>query len=425
MNVEQLAKNAIDKIKTTWGLPQSGFIAGGSIANLIWEEVSGNKAVINDIDVFLFDGILENLVQDKSQTLYEHSTKEDIWYEDYNGIAFMTKEKDFYCITESTKDGMFNYIKYQSNSSEPRILIDSFDINCTAVGYSIDDDKFYWTKEFKKFLETGELRITNVKTPSHTVLRIIKKEDELNATLTEFELNILQYALSDNVHLSPYKVRFQERYLDVFVKYIDRLSEFFYIQKDVECINWLKNSKRKDVKLWKLISSNQSVFNDKNLSELKADNYLFYIRNVYVNKNKNLNLIWKHLHYFYETVDYVDKEVDEEDIKLLSRFVYNAPNAISNLKGLKLSEQVNLVKKLLEVYKDDPIIAISLLEKSKLEKDIELDEQTKLLLELSVRKEIVNDTRGKVNKILIAEEEIKEEVVIDKLLVVIDKLFTI
>jgi hypothetical protein len=417
MNVEQLAKRAIDKIKTTWGLPQSGFIAGGSIANLIWEEVSGNKAVINDIDVFLFDGILEKLVQDKSQTLYEHSTKENIWYEDYNGIAFMTKEKDFYCITESTKDDMFNYIKYQSNSPEPRIVIDSFDINCTAVGYSIDNDEYYWTDEFEKFLETGILRITNVKTPSHSVLRIIKKADELSATLTDFELNILQYALSDNVHLSPYKVRFQERYLDVFVKYIDRLSEFFYIQKDVQCIEWLRVSQNKDVKLWKLVSSNQSVFNDKNLQELKADNYLFYIRNIYSNKNQNLKLIWENLHYFYNTPGYVDQEVAEEDIKLLSRLVYNAPNTIPNLKGLKLSEQINLVRKLLEVYNDDPIIAISVLEKNKLDKDIELDEQTKLLLELSVRKEIVNDTRGKVNKILIEDENVDKEV--------IDKLFTI
>lgn len=419
MNVEQLAKRAIDKIKTTWGLPQSGFIAGGSIANLIWEEVSGNKAVINDIDVFLFDGVLEKLIQDKSQTLYEHSTKEDIWYEDYNGIAFMTKEKDFYCITESTKDDMFNYIKYQSNSPEPRVVIDSFDINCTAVGYSIDNDEYYWTDEFVKFLETGILRITNVKTPSHTVLRLIKKADELNATLTDFELNILQYALSDNVHLSPYKVRFQERYLEVFVKYIDRLSEFFYIQKDVQCIEWLRVSQNKDVKLWKLVSSNQRVFNDKNLSELKADNYLFYIRNIYSNKNQNLKLIWENLHYFYDTPGYVDQEVAEEDIKLLSRFVYNAPNAIPNLKGLKLSEQINLIRKLLEVYKDDPIIAISVLEKNKLDKDIDIDEQTKLLLELSVRKEIVNDTRGKVNKILV--EEVEETT--DK--EVIDKLFTI
>lgn len=417
MNIEQLAKRAIDRIKTTWGLPQSGFIAGGSIANIIWEQVSGNKAIINDIDVFLFDGILEQLVKDKSQTLYEHSTKEDIWYEDYNGIAFMTKEKNFYCITDSTKDGMFNYIKYKSNSPEPRIVIDSFDINCTAVGYSIDDDKFYWTEEFEKFLKTGELRITNIKTPSHTVLRIIKKADELKATLTDFELNILQYSLCDNVHLSPYKVRFQERYLDVFVKYIDKLSEFFYIQKDVECIEWLKHAQGKDVKLWKLVSSNQRVFKDDNLEGLNVDNYLFYIRNIYASKDLNLKTIWKGLHYFYDTPGYVDKVVDEKDIKLLSRFVKVAPNTISNLKHLKLSEQINLIKKLLEVYEDDPIVAIAVLEKNKLDLDFEFDEQNKLLLELSVRKEIVNDTKSKVSRILNEEEE-EPELFSDKLLTI-------
>jgi hypothetical protein len=44
-------------------------------------------------------------------------------------------------------------------------------------------------------------------------------------------------------------------------------------------------------------------------------------------------------------------------------------------------------------------VAISILEKQKVDKDIELDETTSLLLELSVRKEIINDTKGKVYKI--------------------------
>ena len=114
MNIEQLAKNAIDKIKTTWGLPQSGFIAGGSIANLIWEEVSGNKAVINDIDVFVFDGLLDKFEVNKNESLYSYSKKEDIWFEDYNGIAFMTKDKDYYSIVESSKKDIFNII-FDSN----------------------------------------------------------------------------------------------------------------------------------------------------------------------------------------------------------------------------------------------------------------------------------------------------------------------
>lgn len=57
MNIENLARQAINRIKDTWGLPKTGFLAGGSIANIIWELVSGNKAVVNDIDVFHFVGI--------------------------------------------------------------------------------------------------------------------------------------------------------------------------------------------------------------------------------------------------------------------------------------------------------------------------------------------------------------------------------
>ena len=58
MEIELLARKALDIIKTNWGLPDKGFIAGGSIANIMWELVSGNKAAVNDIDVFLFEGII-------------------------------------------------------------------------------------------------------------------------------------------------------------------------------------------------------------------------------------------------------------------------------------------------------------------------------------------------------------------------------
>jgi hypothetical protein len=44
-----------------------------------------------------------------------------------------------------------------------------------------------------------------------------------------------------------------------------------------------------------------------------------------------------------------------------------------------------------------------------------LDEQTSLLLELSVRKQIVNDTRGKVNKILDIKEELPKVIDLNKM----------
>jgi hypothetical protein len=122
------------------------------------------------------------------------------------------------------------------------------------------------------------------------------------------------------------------------------------------------------------------------------------MRNIY--NKPELENIWSKLDYFYSDVDYIDKEVSVEDIELLQRFAKYAPNSIENLKGLKISQQINLINKFLEKFKDDPIIAISILEKYKFTEDVDLDDYTTLLLELSVRRSIVNDTRGKVKSIV-------------------------
>lgn len=144
---------------------------------------------------------------------------------------------------------------------------------------------------------------------------------------------------------------------------------------------------------------------DTNLNLIfKSSDFLFYMRNIY--GKEELSKLWKKLYFYFNDVNYIDREVSIEDIELLCRFSENAPNSIENLKGYKLSEQISIIKKFLDKYKEDPIIAISILESIKVSKDIELDEQTSLILELSVRKQIINDTRGKVNKILNTKEEI-------------------
>jgi hypothetical protein len=85
-----------------------------------------------------------------------------------------------------------------------------------------------------------------------------------------------------------------------------------------------------------------------------------------------------------------------------------APDTIEKLRGYKLSEQITLFKRLLNEFKGDPLLAICVLEKHKVDIDFEFTEDDKLLLELSVRKEIVDDGRNKVNRILRPElEEVK------------------
>jgi hypothetical protein len=54
---------------------------------------------------------------------------------------------------------MFNNVKYKSNKIDTDIILRSFDINATKVGYSIEEDKCYWTSDFEDFLKTGELKL--------------------------------------------------------------------------------------------------------------------------------------------------------------------------------------------------------------------------------------------------------------------------
>ncbi len=410
MNIEQLANNALNKIKTTWGLPKSGFVAGGSLANLIWEEVSGNKAIVNDIDIFLLQDIIDekDYQIDKDNYLYQYNDANVNVFETYTGIAYHTVTKQYYSILNSEKDDIFNYIRYVSNVSTPKIILESFDINCTQVGYSIEEDKFYWTDDFVKFLETKELKVVNINTPSHTAIRIVKKKEELNANLSNYELDVLRYLLSEHCVISNYKIRFQERYLELYKKYIDILSEYFWLEKDLDTMNFLEVHKDKKINLWKLRGNkNESIFSNNfrkaNASNINKYNFLFYVRNIL--GNEMLQEVWNKLSLTIENVDYFDdlQNLNTDDIDLVARLLNYAPQTCINLQGLKLSKQIHLVKKVLDIYKEDPIIGISILEKHNI-RDLELNEDNLLLLELGVRKEIVNDTRGKVNRIMTKPE---------------------
>lgn len=406
MNIENLARQAINIIKEKWGLPTTGFLAGGSIANIIWELVSGNKAVVNDLDIFHFDGIKDFL--DKSESsLFDFKNQEIKYYEDYVGLSFKIRTNEFYSIVSAERDGMLNNIRYKSNTEDPSLIIRSFDINSTRIGYHIEGDKIYWTKEFEEFLQTGVLKICNLMTPCHTAIRIVKKSKELNAKLDEFEFKLLQYGLSRGFS-DKIKRRFKEKYQKMYNDYSDIISPFFRIERDKDVENYVLLQFNEKVELFYLepvcLKKSKEIFDDVNLDSIyNANDFIFYMRNIF--GNERLSNIWSKLHWFFISENYVDIDFEKEDIELLYRFSYTAPGIIENLKGLKLSEQISLIKSFLDKYKDDPIIAISILETFKIDKNLILDDQMILLLELSVRKKIINDTRNKVGRILNHSEE--------------------
>ena len=104
MNIESLIRSAIEHIKSNWGIPEKGFIAGGSIANLVWEFVSGKKAILNDVDVFIFDGLIDGIDSSNKNLLFRYQEKETKFYEDYTGMRYSSINKDFYTIYKDEKE---------------------------------------------------------------------------------------------------------------------------------------------------------------------------------------------------------------------------------------------------------------------------------------------------------------------------------
>lgn len=413
MNIELLARQAIDRIRDTWGLPEKGFIAGGSIANIIWELVSGNKAVINDVDVFLFNGVMnesEAIEFTSTGKRLSYVDKDLKYYEDYGGLKFITTPKEFYSIDSSEKNEIFNYINYRSSSNDPSIVINSFDINCTTIGYSVEEDKFYWLKSFEEFLETGELKVCSLTTPCHTAIRICKKQDELNAKLNDIEYSLLSYAIKDRF-VDTNKTKFSTRYFELYEKYKDKIP-FYFIERREDAEAFLK-TKGVDIELYTLLvkeetpfdvfdekSTGEKMFGDVNIRRIfSSKHFLFYMRNIY--RNEKLKSIWEKTRYFFTTEDYIDITiVDEKSLGRLARLTEHAPGTIENLRGFRLSKQLEFIDNLFEKFKEDPLVGISILEKYKMDSIDLNDDSSLLILELSVRRNVAVDKMNKVDKIL-------------------------
>jgi hypothetical protein len=188
----------------------------------------------------------------------------------------------------------------------------------------------------------------------------------------------------------------------MFQAYSKNLEQFFEIRRDKLTEEIILETHGVNSEIYALDLKDEkdvvTSFQDPNLGSIyTSTEFLFYMRNIY--NNSEFVELWKKLYFFFSDADYVDCQPENSDLELLNRLGKYAPNSIKNLKGLKLSEQIKIVKSVLEIYQHDPLVAISILEKHKII-DIELDSQNLLLLELSVRREIVNDTKNKVGNIL-------------------------
>ena len=407
---ETLFRKGLKEIKSKWTLPEKGFLAGGSIANIIWNIHTGNNAPVNDIDIYVMDNyITEKISFDDFKKKQHFKKKESFVFEDYQGIGRGWKTSEFYLIDSVSISGVYNYINYSSNTKNPQIILDSFDINCCQIGYDIESDKFYYTKDFELFLKTKELRLVNLTSPSHTAPRLIKKKHELKAILPELELDLISFALGRQIgvqsrFVDTCKLRFKERYANMYRKYESELSLRFKMIEDKSVEPYLQSIGVLD-KLYYLITKKhpfEEIDNIYTIGCTQSTSFLYWVR--HIRGDIDLEMLWFKLHYIIDIdmgiENYIDTELLKDNIDLLNRFIECAPGCINNLKGFTLTKQLEIVNSLMAQFENDPIVAISILETCKFENVDIYDEMTLLLLELSVRKKILEDPTDKVRRIL-------------------------
>lgn len=403
MEYLQIFNKALNKLKSLYDLPLSGFLTGGSLANLIWEEISGVKAEINDIDIFILTDVVDRYDDSTTFNTFKNVKHEKVIFEDYRGLNYRYDSKITYLIEKSTNNGIFNEIEYSSTTSNPQIIIDSFDINCCQVGFDIKEEKFYWTDEFLEFLKTGKLKITDMRSPAHTAIRLAKKMTQLNAKCDEIEFDIIKYTLKHKHIIGLNRFRFKEKYKNDFEKYNSILGEKFSICRDLETEERIKQKYNIDDALYYLEAKVDSKFSPLSVLGISLPKeYMYYMRNIFGNNQLEEN--WQSINLIIDTKlsvsEYFDCELKQEDLNLLKKFIQVAPKCIQHLKGHTLSKQLVWINNIVTKFEYDPIIAISIIEENPIHEDLDLDDEMNLLLlELGVRKKIVTDSTRKVDYI--------------------------
>lgn len=414
MNIEILGRQAIEHIKDNYrNFPKTGFLAGGSLANLVWEYVTGHLAVINDVDIFNFSGKLDQdsvfqgstSTKDGDKLFYNQSEKK--FYQDYTGFCQTLHNREFYLITHTENDGIFNHIYYKGTSNDIILVLNSFDLNCTQIGYDIEKDTIIWSENFEKFIESGELQFTNLNSPHHSAIRILKKRDELSATLKDEEFKLCIYTIYKGLGGITRRY-FSEKYAKVFKKYENELNKWFILTEDQQIPQLIKNKKNIELRIFSLEPRQRnSVVIEEVFPELqnvngiwRIEDFLLYKRTI--QKSTELVKVWEKVNYLFSKLgpNYVDLVPNQNDLDLLYRVTYNAANIINNIQDLTITQQISLIKKLFQKFDSDISVALAILEKNQFQSDqIDLDEDSLLIWELSVRKEIVNN-KYKIDEIL-------------------------
>lgn len=273
--------NPIDALKQLiMNMPElsaPAVIAGGAVANTLYNHKHNHNAPINDIDIFVFykrdvaidtntDGAEDNYVNDISST--ENNLK----------------------ILKTVRQGLFNIIDVEvdtlhSVSVLGTQLLNQFDINATQALMTVETNPQVITlKGFDQFLESRQLLCVNPNTPVKTMLRMLKKKKEFNCYLSDNHLlSIFQFARYNNQRMT-------EETVEKFKDQIEYCRKFFRVFRMKKIVKDKSTQKDMYVPIYKVFLKRDLYLklhrNEKKLIRGTSKKHLMQVFELHYNKSK-------------------------------------------------------------------------------------------------------------------------------------------
>jgi hypothetical protein len=324
---------AIELLDKKYHLPDRGFLAGGSLSNTIWKLTGGEKAIINDIDIFFINKTEDRLSEYSYRKHTERKSTKDLNVvadndmTDYTDIMYTDNKKNRYiCFNKEERNDIFNYITIDSNLDEEKYeyIFKSFDINSCQVGYDLTNKKAYYTPEFKDFLNTRELKVVNIISPSNTTCRLIKKEKDLgNCLLQDFEFLLLKYSYSS---VGKKRLFLGKKFAPIFEENKEKIGKYLKLQrvyknnKEILTLipkDWTINEGKflfhYDERTW--YSEKKSRFEhflESNKRYVRKNDLIYFCRNILNDKYKRK--LWVEVPQYFNHMDYLNGIDDLEKV---------------------------------------------------------------------------------------------------------------
>lgn len=196
--VPELGTRVLDVLSRYQPLPEWGLLAGQAVASAIDEVLGTGTPVYNDIDWFVpedrwerdADGNFRSRKRPERSgkrvgSQVQYKTLEELHSDGYDSTMCLA-ERSLYTVTHAEDHGMLNkvavawdYSTAKRQAERPFDLIQVFDTNNVQASVDLSTGLLTVTPAYREFFRTRQLKLDSTFTPVQSLLRFLKKADEL------------------------------------------------------------------------------------------------------------------------------------------------------------------------------------------------------------------------------------------------------